>query len=71
MFISSAVVNILIYLPLGVLAKYHVIVVDYAAFLALTIVVFALDFAISLVFLTLKGFKPILLMHASAGGRQN
>jgi Na+-driven multidrug efflux pump len=57
--ICSTVVNALIYIPLGLLAKYAGVKVDYILFLQLTIVVFTLDFALTILFLIRNGYRTL------------
>lgn len=57
--IPSAIVNIFIYIPLGLSVKYGGIVVGYKLFLEVTIAVFTVDFFVSIFYLYKKGYKPL------------
>lgn len=58
-FVCSTIVNVLIYIPLGLLAKYAGVKVQYTLFLQLTIAVFTLDFILSIIFLATKGYRSL------------
>lgn len=60
--IPSAIVNIFIYLPLGLMVKYSGLAVSYTQFLSVSISVFALDFALTCYYLWKKGY--MLDFHA-------
>jgi len=58
-FISSAVVNLFIYVPLGLIVKYDILDVSYRDFLIITNVVFVLDFILICLFLWKYGYKKL------------
>jgi Na+-driven multidrug efflux pump len=58
-FVPSAIVNLFIYMPLGLAAKYAGVKIRYTEFLQATIAVFLLDFILSAVLLRWKGYKPL------------
>ena len=59
LFIASAVVNVMIYIPLGLLVRNDIIGLSYAQFLFVTIAIFALDFVITLYLLLVYGYKKL------------
>lgn len=62
-FISSTIVNMLLYVPLGLLAKYAGLKITYLGFLQVTIAVFVLDFLTSGLFLYKKGYRGLKMPH--------
>ncbi|MHA1169946.1 MAG: MATE family efflux transporter [Candidatus Hodarchaeales archaeon] len=58
-FISSAIVNLLIYVPLGFIVKYEVFHVSYRDFLIVTNIVFIIDLVIVAFFLWRFGYRKI------------
>lgn len=55
--IPSAIVNIMIYIPFGLMVKYNVVSINYIQFLLITISVFTIDFVITVFFLYKKGYS--------------
>jgi Na+-driven multidrug efflux pump len=58
-FIPSAIVNIIIYIPFGLMTKYNVIEISYLDFLWITVLVFVIDLLLSIVFLLKFGYKNL------------
>ncbi len=54
--IPSAIVNVLIYVPLGLMVKNRIISISYQDFLIVTIFVFLFDFLITVYYLKTKGY---------------
>lgn len=54
--IPSAIVNIMIYIPFGLMVKYNVISINYINFLLITLSVFTIDFVFTVFFLYKKGY---------------
>jgi Na+-driven multidrug efflux pump len=59
-FISSAIVNIIIYIPIGLIAKYGELKVTYLSFLKITVVVFVIDLLVSGYFVYRRGYKGLM-----------
>lgn len=58
-FISSAIVNLIIYVPLGVLVKYSIFTITYTDFLIISFMVFTMDFIITCLFLWKLGYSRL------------
>ncbi len=58
-FFTSALVNVGIYIPLGLMVKMHVISISYYDFLLITNIVFALDFVIIVYLLWRYGYRKL------------
>ena len=58
-FLTSSIVNVGIYIPLGLMVKSSIITISYYDFLLVTNIVFVLDFMIILVFLWRFGYRML------------
>jgi len=67
-FITSMIINIGIYVPLGLLVKGSIVEVSYYDFLIITNVVFLLDFVIILVLLWQYGYRTLIDTSENATG---
>jgi len=67
-FLTSMIVNIGIYVPIGLLVKWSMLKVSYYDFLIITNIVFLLDFVIILVLLWQYGYKTLTIAPESLTG---
>ncbi len=58
-FLSSAIVNVAIYIPLGLVAGSPGIVLTYQGFLGITFAVFSLDLVLTILFLRYRGYNRL------------
>lgn len=65
-FFTSTIVNIMIYVPLGLMVKSSMIEISYYDFLIVTNVVFVLDFIITLVLLWRYGYRMLPSLQGDA-----